>query len=386
MPENWNAYDTCRDQKRAALTAIYFTGLEKKIAPLTLRNLLGDIAALDAHNTENIVKLTYALVEYAPDQTCSWSAHAQSLRWNNQMDEAETAAKKGLEINPRCIELLTILGKLYLEKKEYVKAEDVLRQAFEINPQYGALPFCEALIKTGSLDEAEKRLGDAVRVSGRTTSSEALSYVIDLLQGNGQKNKFLQHRELLHQSQQSDLFGAGKIARLNQELADCLKAHPALLFEPGNTATAQGRQAFLHDLLPARLMDAIIGMFQAEAERFFARHEQHEFMNFRPENLNITSWAVVLEKGGYQHTHTHPNGWLSGVYYVDVGGENSEDGNGGAIEFLKPPKSLIGDAEPETIVIKPQNGVMLLFPSHFYHHTIPHTGEKERVTISFDIN
>ncbi len=108
-------------------------------------------------------------------------------------------------------------------------------------------------------------------------------------------------------------------------------------------------------------------------------------MNLRPENLTITSWAVVLEKGGYQHPHIHPSGWLSGVYYVDVGGEYDVGDNSGAIEFLKPPKSLIGKLEPETIVVKPQDGLMLLFPSHYYHQTVAHSGDRKRVTISFDI-
>ncbi|MFT7359644.1 putative 2OG-Fe(II) oxygenase [Parasphingorhabdus sp.] len=386
MPENWIAYDIHRENKRAALTAIFFTGLEKKIAPLALCHLLGDITLLDAHDTENIVRLAYALVEYAPDQTCSWSAYAQSLRLNDQMDDAKKAVDKGLDIDPDCIGLLTLLGKLSLESGDVAKAEHVLRRAFDIDPQYSVLPLCEALIKAGSLDEAEKRLSDTVRQSGRTTSSEATSYIINLLKGGGKAQKISEYGKLLQQSQQSEHFNPDEMARFNQELSDCLNGHPALLFEPSNTATAQGRQAAIHNLLPPRLIDPIITMLQTEAERFFERNRQHEFMNFRPEKLNITSWAVVLEKGGYQHPHIHPGGWLSGVYYVEVGREYDEDGNGGAIEFLKPPESLIGDVNPETIVIKPQNGLMLLFPSHFYHHTIPHTGEKERISISFDIN
>lgn len=385
MPENWIAFDIDRERKRTALTAIFYGGLQKKTAPLALCHLLGDITKLDAHDTGNIVRLASALVDYAPDHTYSWSAYAQSLRLDDQVDEAKKAAYRGLEIDPRNAELLTLLGKLCLEENEIAKAGHLLRQAFEKDPQYSVLPFCEALIKAGALDEAEKRLSDTVNQSGRTTSSEALSYVIKLLRGGKQAPKISEHKKLLQQSQQSGLFDPEEIARLNRELSDCLKAHPALLYEPSNTATAQGRQAAIHNLLPSRLIDPVIGMLQAEAERYFERHSQHEFMTFRPDNLTITSWAVVLEKGGYQHPHIHPGGWLSGVYYVDVGGEYDDDDNGGTIEFLKPPESLIGEMDPETIAIRPQNGLMLLFPSHYYHHTIAHSSDSERITISFDI-
>ncbi|CAO1652475.1 putative 2OG-Fe(II) oxygenase [Parasphingorhabdus sp. NYA22] len=385
MPENWIAYDILRERKRTALTAILFSGLKEQIAPLALCHLLGDITQLDAHDTGNIVKLASALLEYAPDHACTWSAYAQSLRLNDQLAEAKKATHKGLEIDSDSVELLTLLGKLYLEENEVAKAEHVLRQAFEKDPQYSVLPFCETLIKAGAVDNAEKCLSDTVRKYGRTTASDATSYVIKLLKGGEQSPSISQHRELLQQSQQSEHYDPDEIARLNQELSNCLKAHPALLYEPSNTATAQGRQAAIHSLLPPQLINPVIGMLQAESERYFERHRQHEFMNLRPENLAITSWAVVLEKGGYQHPHIHPSGWLSGVYYVDIGGDYDVDDNGGAIEFLKPPKSLIGKMEPETIVIKPQDGLMLLFPSHYYHHTLAHSGDRKRITISFDI-
>jgi len=385
MPENWIAYDIHRERKRTALTTIFFSGLKEQIAPLALCHLLGDITQLDAHDTGNIVKLASALLEYAPDHASTWSAYAQSLRLNGQLAEAKTATHKGLEIDSDSIELLTLLGKLYLEENDIAEAEHVLHQAFAKDPQYSVLPLCETLIKAGAVDKAGKYLSDTVRQYGRTTASDATSYVIRLLKGGEQNPSISQHRELLQQSQQSEYYDPDQIARLNQELSNCLKAHPALLYEPSNTATAQGRQAAIHSLLPPRLIDPFIGMLQAEAERYFERHQQHEFLDLRPENLTITSWAVVLEKGGYQHPHIHPGGWLSGVYYVDVGRDYNVDDNGGAIEFLKPPKSLIGKMEPETIVVRPQDGMMLLFPSCYYHHTVAHSGDRKRITISFDI-
>ena len=42
-------------------------------------------------------------------------------------------------------------------------------------------------------------------------------------------------------------------------------------------------------------------------------------------------------------------------------------------------------AEPETRLIEPEEGLMLLFPSYMFHRTLPFTGPGERISIAFDV-
>ena len=44
-----------------------------------------------------------------------------------------------------------------------------------------------------------------------------------------------------------------------------------------------------------------------------------DFLKIAEEGLEITScWANINTKGGTTKPHTHPNNYLSGVYYVDT--------------------------------------------------------------------
>lgn len=98
-------------------------------------------------------------------------------------------------------------------------------------------------------------------------------------------------------------------------------------------------------------------------------------------------WAVVMESEGHQLPHIHPAAWLSGVYYVSLPASmgDGESGREGWIEFGLPPDELVGEASPEVELFRPEEGLMFLFPSYFYHRTIPFPGDERRICIAFDV-
>ena len=85
--------------------------------------------------------------------------------------------------------------------------------------------------------------------------------------------------------------------------------------------------------------------------------------------------------------HIHDQGWMSGVYYVDLPDLSLErKKNAGWIEFNRSGYDLPhygGDREVQ--VIKPELGMLIMFPSYVWHGTIPYLGNSNRVSISFDI-
>ena len=50
--------------------------------------------------------------------------------------------------------------------------------------------------------------------------------------------------------------------------------------------------------------------------RLIHRDENIEFIRNWPTNFSIKGWFVKLLKGGFQESHIHPDGWLSGVVYL----------------------------------------------------------------------
>jgi uncharacterized protein (TIGR02466 family) len=94
-----------------------------------------------------------------------------------------------------------------------------------------------------------------------------------------------------------------------------------------------------------------------------------------------------MERHGYETPHIHPDGLVSGVYYVRLPKvvANSDACYSGWIEF-GPPDPVFATRRPvPTRQVQPVAGTMLLFPSYFWHRTIPFDSEEERFSIAFDL-
>ena len=96
-------------------------------------------------------------------------------------------------------------------------------------------------------------------------------------------------------------------------------------------------------------------------------------------------WSNILKSAGYNTSHIHPAGWLSGVFYLKIPSDIKK--NEAGIEF-----SLHGDGYPikikniPTITIVPKVCDLVLFPSSLFHKTIPFKSRYERMMIAFDIH
>ena len=61
------------------------------------------------------------------------------------------------------------------------------------------------------------------------------------------------------------------------------------------------------------------------------------------------------------------------------------DGHDGWIEFGRPQSIYRTSASPRVKLVRPEEGLMVLFPSFFFHRTIPFEADAERICIAFDI-
>ena len=99
------------------------------------------------------------------------------------------------------------------------------------------------------------------------------------------------------------------------------------------------------------------------------------------------SAADRMEEAGHQIQHIHESGWLSGVYYPKVPSDigASEDDPTGWIEFGLPQDLYRVKKAPPLRLIKPEEGLLVLFPSYFFHRTVPTGSEELRIRIAFDV-
>ena len=99
-------------------------------------------------------------------------------------------------------------------------------------------------------------------------------------------------------------------------------------------------------------------------------------------------WGVVMRAGGHQISHIHPAAWLSGDYYPEVpdfvSAEDPE--HRGWIEFGRAPEEEFPDVKPMPVeAIRPEEGLLVIFPAWFYHRTVPYPADARRISVAFDL-
>jgi tetratricopeptide (TPR) repeat protein len=98
------------------------------------------------------------------------------------------------------------------------------------------------------------------------------------------------------------------------------------------------------------------------------------------------AWSVKLRPGGGRHVdHLHPEGWLSSACYIDLPKAVEGEGRQGWIKFGQPGAPTGGQPLPPEHYVKPEPGLLVLFPSYMWHGTMPFEGEDSRLTVAFDL-
>jgi tetratricopeptide (TPR) repeat protein len=98
-----------------------------------------------------------------------------------------------------------------------------------------------------------------------------------------------------------------------------------------------------------------------------------------------TAWSCRLRSSGFHTNHVHPMGWISSAYYASLPDVISEGaGQQGWIKFGESNLGL-GERDRPGRSVKPGVGKLVLFPSYFWHGTVPFTSDDMRLTIAFDV-
>ncbi len=105
--------------------------------------------------------------------------------------------------------------------------------------------------------------------------------------------------------------------------------------------------------------------------------------------LSAFGWATICRAGAYHAPHSHPDSAWSGVYYVDPGTDSRDQPLSGVLEFLDPRAGVEavtapGDLYGDPFRVRPQAGLLVLFPSWLFHWVHPYTGQTPRIAVSFN--
>lgn len=363
----------------------------------------------------------------APDRADAHNNLGGALRELGRLDAAQAAYRRALDIAPGFAEAHYNLGIVLQDEERFDDAAAAYRRALDAEPDHlGALVnigyALHRLGRTGDAAAAYRRaidaspgyvgahvnLGDLLLDQGELIAAlELCDAFLGARPGDTAMLAFkaivlaeLGDREAVRALTGFDRFvrpvriaapdGFAGLDAFNAALADHIRGHPTLVFAPASHATRQGRhtgELLVEPKGPVAGLEAAIRQAVEDYAQALPADPAHPFVARRPRRFRLTAWAIVLEGQGYQIPHIHPSAWLSGVYYVALPRVIADGGadKAGWIAFGRPPDHFHTAAEPEVRHVQPEPGLMLLFPSYLYHHTVPHQSAETRISIAFDV-
>ncbi len=133
----------------------------------------------------------------------------------------------------------------------------------------------------------------------------------------------------------------------------------------------------------SKLQNILINEISNYKENFI--NEDCAFIQKWPKKYKFNIWSNVLKSEGYNTSHIHPAGWVSGGVYLKIPSNIKK--NEAGIEFsLHGNNYHIKNKNIPTKTIVPEVYDLILFPSSLFHKTIPFKSKDERMMIAFDIH
>ncbi|HET9391727.1 MAG TPA: tetratricopeptide repeat protein [Steroidobacteraceae bacterium] len=138
---------------------------------------------------------------------------------------------------------------------------------------------------------------------------------------------------------------------------------------------------------PDPAVRALFGAFAGPIERYIARMGPGTDPLRRRKSVRWRfngSWSVRLRTSGFHTNHVHPRGWISSACYIDLPESMRDaDTQDGVLTFAEPSIPTTPRLAAEYFV-RPTAGMLVLFPSYFWHGTVPFSGSQTRLTVAFD--
>jgi len=159
-----------------------------------------------------------------------------------------------------------------------------------------------------------------------------------------------------------------------------------VIWQPTNKSTKNGYHTSgnlfnKNDEIIKELQELIIK--QIKLYKNYYKSSEDFFIKKWPNNSSIEAWHVRLKKEGYQKSHIHPAGWLSGCFYLKI--PKMLKDNQGAIKFTFTGYDYPEDKTLPELTHVPKTFDIALFPSSLFHQTVPFSSQEERHVIAFDL-
>lgn len=334
-------------------------------------------------------------VEIAPDFFDAWNNLGLVTFEQDNPEAAAKAFQHACNLAPDAADPIINLGHALHAAEQCHDAVDAYRKGLAMQPNHPTAwaAMCRALLLEGqwadAADAADRQLA---LQPGHTVALALKSVALQEMGAQDALKKLVDFDRLIQRFEIDVPAGYPDLATFNQALTDHCQQRRSLKYAPSDKATEFGSQTNnLAKESDSPVVDLLAAIGQC-ADRYRALcpiTKDHPFLSQRPDTWEYDIWATVLESGGHQQSHIHRIGWLSGVYYAKkpdvITSDATSTDKAGWIEFGQPTFFPKSKAASITQCYPPIEGCLYLFPSYFYHRTIPFFSETPRISFAFDL-
>lgn len=320
------------------------------------------------------------------------SSEAQIRMQRNDPNGAEPLLRRVLEIDPRRADANALLGRLLARRERFAESFEAFATAIKSDPTARAYrnEFGYALLQGQEPQQALKQFDAARQMSPVDQLALAGACVAYRVLGDSRYHTLVNLDAFVRVYPLPLPPGYRDVASYNAALGEELSKLHTLTAEPLEQTLRGGSQTT--GLLFARKSKMIeqvrdqISEAVADYVRVMPEGADHPLLSRKEGAFSFThSWSCKLRSSGFHTNHVHPMGWISSAYYVSLPGAlDDDDKRQGWLKFGESHLELGGDDQPERHV-KPVVGHLVLFPSYFWHGTVPFESKDDRLTVAFDV-
>ena len=341
----------------------------------------------------------YRACELLPQSSEAHCNLGKALVFSQKLDEAEKALNRALALDAENAEAHSGLGCLYTKQKKFDEAAAEHQQAVRLDGQnpffreeWGntlslAGDFKQAVgvfLRAHELHPRRSSILGALTIAMNETGDARVSEIVDI-------DEFLTTRFLEVPDGFDDLDAFNEA--LHVELEAMHTEHPEPPGQtmkggtqiPGSLFTGPtGLTAVLKEKISKALSEYIHSLEKDSEEK----DPDHPFLRYLNPDFRFTgAWSTILHGSGYDNSHIHNDGWISGVYYIKVPDlpEDSWQAGEGCIQIGEPPPRFVSERNKAQRLIRPIPGMALFFPSYFWHGVRPYEKEAIRHSMAFDV-
>ncbi|MEM8843941.1 MAG: putative 2OG-Fe(II) oxygenase [Pseudomonadota bacterium] len=342
---------------------------------------------------EEALNLLDRSISASPNYAEAFNSKGIILYQQKKYEDSRLCFEAAVNLNPNYDNAYLNLGNTYYELGEIDDAIRSYKNSLEFNKHNveAAYKLAGLCLTINDANSALEYANYSLQINSHCQHALAYKAIANWYKGDQAGwEKLYNFEEMIYQVTLNTPLGYKSIDEFNDALANDIYKHKSLIWEPLERVTNGG--AVTSDLLtqPTRSMKTLeksISKIVNNLKMSVADNNEDSILKQIPNNYKMTLIGSILKESGVHPPHVHENSLLSGVYYVDMPDFVSKDDTNhlGWLEFGRPDVNIKNDINLPLTARYPEMGTILIFPSYFFHGTIPFEKNGKRIGIAFDL-